>query len=96
MAVFATVLALAACGTTVEESRSITVGPEVPTEADGETNQDGTDESDPTVTPPAVTTQGPDATETVQPAEPASATAAGHPLPSRWALRQGSWSPGLV
>lgn len=73
MAVFATVLALAACGTTVEESRSITVGPEVPTEPDGETNMDGTDESDPTVTPPAVTTQSPETTQAVQSTESATA-----------------------
>lgn len=78
MAVFATVLALAACGTTIEESRSITVGPEVPTEPDGEISQDGTDESDPTVTPPAVTTQSPGATQAVQPTVPAN-TRTQHP-----------------
>ncbi|WP_109474311.1 AMIN-like domain-containing (lipo)protein [Ornithinimicrobium cavernae] len=54
MAVFATVLALAACGTQIEDDPSLSVGPTVPTE-DGASGTGDADESDPTATPPAAT-----------------------------------------
>lgn len=74
MAVFATVLALAACGTDIPDDPSLTVGPSLPSEdtgeADGAEKDDG---SDPTATPSAV--QAPTAT----PSNATSRTAATPP-----------------
>lgn len=57
MAVFATVLALAACGTQIEQDESITIGPTAPSEAtDSAEDTDTLDDADstaPTATPPA-------------------------------------------
>lgn len=58
MAVFATVLALAACGTQVEEDRSISIGPTAPTEdTDSPEDADASDAdvTAPIATPPAAT-----------------------------------------
>lgn len=63
MAVFATVLALAACGADIPDDPSLTVGPTLPTGGTDPDTAERDDESDPTATPPAAS--GPSATPAV-------------------------------
>lgn len=88
MAVFATVLALAACGADVPEDPSLTVGPSLPTGGAESDSGESSDESDPTATPPTATpavATPPETTETSEatenPAEPTRADAETDDLP---------------
>lgn len=80
MAVFATVLALAACGSDAPEDPSLSVGPSLPSDVDGDSG-DGTDESDPTVTPPSATPPVATPPETTEATADPTASSAGATLP---------------